>query len=502
MDEEHSVDNQEPVIFSLDVVDEPTPDELEEIEQESSEDGEEGVLLDFSNDPVRMYLREIGRVPLLESHQEIWLSTQQEALAHLKSVQTQLTGQSGKLPCDREVWEVLLESLRRAWSSVPRYCRELELPLPDLAALIDEAEALHHQLIPDQTPYLSLFLEHADQADIDLGTWKSFTGYIFDVFLLLYLLPLSTLSILREEWSKDLQFPSRRQLKNHAPNPEEIAATWARLEEQASESQQLLTQANLRLVVNVAKHYLGRGISFLDLIQEGNIGLLRAVQKFDHTKGFKFSTYATWWIRQAISRAIADQARTIRIPVHMVDTINRLLRLQRQMIQELGREPTTEELALESGLIDQDVLQAIAVAQASGKPLPPSLERHLRRAASKVRRIMRISQEPMSLEMPVGTEESGELGDFIEDETVLGPVDATSNQLLKEQLHTILDSLSDRERAVLEMRFGLRDGESHTLEEVGKAFGVTRERVRQIESKALRKLRHPGRSRKLRDFLG
>jgi purine nucleoside phosphorylase len=307
MGEENSVDSQEPVISSLDAVDEPTPDELEEIEQEASEDGEEGVLLDFSSDPVGMYLREIGRVPLLESHQEIWLSTQQEALVHLRSVRAQLAEPGGLPPSDQEVWEVLLESLRSAWSGVQRYCRELELSLPDLAALIDEAEAMHHQPIPDQNPYLSVFLEQAGQADIE-SAWNLFTSYLFDAFLLLYLLPLSTLGLLREEWSRDLQFPALHHLKHRPPSSQEIAATWARLEEQAGKSQQLLTQANLRLVVNVAKHYLGRGISFLDLIQEGNLGLLRAVQKFDHRKGFKFSTYATWWIRRAISRAIAGRS--------------------------------------------------------------------------------------------------------------------------------------------------------------------------------------------------
>jgi len=285
------------------------------------------------------------------------------------------------------------------------------------------------------------------------------------------------------------------------PSEEEIAGAWAHLEEHGENAEQLLASANLRLVVYVAKHYVGRGIQFQDLIQEGNIGLLRAAQKFDHTKGFKFSTYATWWIRQAISRAIADQARTIRIPVHMVDTVNRLLRLQRQMVQSLGREPSMEELALESDLLDVAEKAAIQRAWTAGDPLTPSLERRLRRAATNARRIIRISQEPMSLDMPVGTEDSGILGDFIEDENVEGPVDAASNQLLREQLQTILDSLSDRERAVLELRFGLEDGEAHTLEEVGQAFGVTRERVRQIESKALRKLRHPGHRRKLRDFL-
>ncbi|MGB9804812.1 RNA polymerase sigma factor RpoD [Desulfofundulus sp.] len=302
--------------------------------------------------------------------------------------------------------------------------------------------------IPDLEPIDDAVIETPAEEDVDLSIPE---GVAIDDPVRMYLKEIGRIPLL---------------------TPEEEIELAKRMEQGDEEAKRRLAEANLRLVVSIAKRYVGRGMLFLDLIQEGNLGLIKAVEKFDYRKGYKFSTYATWWIRQAITRAIADQARTIRIPVHMVETINKLIRVSRQLLQELGREPTPEEIAREMGISEE-----------------------------KVREIMKIAQEPVSLETPIGEEEDSHLGDFIEDQDARAPAEEASYTLLREQLEEVLKTLTDREQKVLRLRFGLDDGRARTLEEVGQKFGVTRERIRQIEAKTLRKLRHPSRSKKLKDYL-
>ena len=484
-------------------VDEVEPDESLLAQQEDLVDDDlplparEGTS-ELSEDPVRLYLREIGLVKLLDSDSEFRLATLSEADRHVAALRN-LKPAKGSSPFS-SIYHSAISEMLISWERLIEDTEQLDHELPDLALMIAEAQSFHAGWQFDSPSYFRAYLNNGHWGVDHL--WDNLARHAYGVFLILYLLPFTYAEWLLDYVRAHHTFPSQRTLFRNLPPDEELLTEMDLIHARAVEGNQALISANLRLVVSVAKRYLGRGMSLLDLIQEGNMGLLRAINKFDPRRGFKFSTYATWWVRQAINRSIAEQARTIRIPVHLFESISRILRAQRHLTQALGRAPTNAELALEIGYLSAADMQTILRAHAENKQLKSDLQERYDIAAQKVKRILRSAEEPISLESPVGDEDSSSLGDFIEDEDAPSPMDFAARDMLRDQVQRALEVLTDREREVLELRFGLKDGKEHTLEEVSRYFDVTRERIRQIEAKALRKLRHPARTRELRDYLG
>ncbi len=491
-DDELDLDENIPIEAEPDIS-QPDADLLEDVLIEQRPE----IVAELSEDPVRLYLREIGQIKLLNSDDEFRIATIIEAMRLVGTLRCHPV-RKGVLPA-MGIYHSLLTELLTSWKRFGQDAKRYQIESPDLCLMIAEAQALRRGPEVDAPSYIRSFLSN-DRWRQD-PVWATMVRKAYSVFLCLYLLPEGYANWLAYHIENCNKLPVLRTLYRNLPHEAILLREIDSAQARALEANHTLIRANLRLVVSVAKKYLGRGISLLDLIQDGNIGLMRAVGKFDPRRGYKFSTYATWWICQSINRSIAEQARTIRIPVHLFESISRILRAQRDLTQELGHEPTKEELALEIGYLSAADVQAIMRAHTEDKPLEPALQRRLEYATRKVDRVLRSAEEPTSLEGPVGGEDSSQLGDFIVDEDALSPMDSAAREMLREQIQQALDGLPDREREVLELRFGLTDGEDHTLEEVSRYFDVTRERIRQIEAKALRKLRHPLHSKPLEDYL-